>query len=478
MDGKTTAKEIGTRIRKFRQLKGWSQKELGDKIGTSSAAISKYEKEGVHDIEVIQDLSKSLEVDLVQDEMDVEGEVGEIGLEILVLLLSEVDDSDLFADEEYHNGSMDAEELFDGEKLYGLDKQRIIHELGKLESCGLCVREQFLDFDNENKDIIFITAKGVIAIKRRIPDFEFPDEVKTYEMYCDNHSCVQEYIDSFEIHKEIEMIDISSAFRLNFFAYISRILREKDFSENRTYFNSYFSGVSSYTDILYSMLLEMNREDADRLAKGNFFECEESEELSKIQNPENDWIEYMELDKEHLRDEAEDLFINYLSYRFGKNYLIPASEEENESMRNRISKEEEVLRLEEIIAKKAEEHEKFFKKYDKRIDKLKAVKEKKDVRKEFTKDQIIKWINANILKPSNELEEIKQNMMEKYLRRYYMARDYFSFPREWENNGIADIVREAYGITEIMKEFEGETFDNNNDDMKKTFYYPNDFYPD
>ena len=56
MDEKTSAREIGTRVRKFRMLRGWSQKDLGEKIQTTSAAISKYEKEGVHDIDVIKAL--------------------------------------------------------------------------------------------------------------------------------------------------------------------------------------------------------------------------------------------------------------------------------------------------------------------------------------------------------------------------------------------------------------------------------------
>ena len=127
MDKKTTSQEIGIRVRKFRMLKGWSQKELGDKIGTTSAAISKYEKEGVSHIDVIRDLSVALGVDLQNDEMDKEGEIGEIGLEILSILILGIENDNLFEEDDPNSGRVDADDLLNGEYLFGLSKERIIH---------------------------------------------------------------------------------------------------------------------------------------------------------------------------------------------------------------------------------------------------------------------------------------------------------------------------------------------------------------
>lgn len=50
-----TAKEIGQRCRKFRNALGLSQQGLADKIGTTPQNISKYEKDGIYNIEMIQE---------------------------------------------------------------------------------------------------------------------------------------------------------------------------------------------------------------------------------------------------------------------------------------------------------------------------------------------------------------------------------------------------------------------------------------
>lgn len=470
MDGRTTAKEIGTRIRKFRMLKGWSQKELGDKIQTTSAAVSKYEKEGVHDIEVIQELSNALEVDLLKDEMDVEGEVGEIGLEILSLMLPVYED---FEDDEGYMpisylsrgdiaGEIDFEDLFSGDNLFGLSKDRVLHELSKLENLGLCVREQFVDYDGDNRDIVFITAKGIIAVKRRIPDFAMPENLKSYEMLCENYSSVQEYIDSSVIHKEIENLDLNSAFRYNFFAFMARSLANRDFSENKTFHNSYFIGLNCYADILYSMMLEMSRADADRLALDKV-EFEEEEALSKLASPDDDYIDYiLNCDPDHCRDFTEDLFISYLGNRVNKKYYIPANEKEHKKMQRALSEEEK--RLKALLEPKIEEQDEFFEKYNNRVKEIGEDGKKVDVRKLFSKDKIETWVKSNILSPDGDDEKAKQLLMEKWLNEYYTAREYFRFPDEWEKNGLADVVRDAYGISDIMMKHIGETYEDNIDD--------------
>lgn len=467
MDGRTTAKEIGTRIRKFRMLKGWSQKELGDKIQTTSAAVSKYEKEGVHDIEVIQELSNALEVDLLKDEMDVEGEVGEIGLEILSLMLPVYteDDDNIFpflADETV--GRIDAEDLFSEDSLFGLSKDRILHELAKLENLGLCVREQFTDYDGDNNDIIFITAKGIIAIKRRIPDFEMPEKFKSYEMFCGDYSSVQEYIDSSDMHKEIETINMNSAFRYNFFAFIARSLSDRDFSENKTFHNRYFIGINCYADIIYSMMLGMNRLDADRLALDKI-RFEEEEALSNLASPDDDYIDYvLSCDPDHCRDFTEDLFISYMGNIVNKKYYIPANEKEHKKMQRALSEEEK--RLEAILKPKVEEQEAFFEKYNNRVEELCEDGKKVDVRKIYSKEEIVSWVKKNILAPNGDDEDAKQQLMEKWLDEHYTAREYFKFPDEWEKNGIADVVREAYGISHIMDKYVGETYEDDKDDFR------------
>ena len=77
------AKECGQRCRRIRQAKGISQQALADRLGTSPQNISKYEKNGISDIDTIMNLSDILGQNLLEDETDAEGTVGEVGKEIL-----------------------------------------------------------------------------------------------------------------------------------------------------------------------------------------------------------------------------------------------------------------------------------------------------------------------------------------------------------------------------------------------------------
>ena len=179
MDNKSMAVEIGQRCRRFRNALGISQHKLADMVGTTPQNISKYEKEGIHDIDIIRYLSSALGHDLMTDEVDEEGSIGEIGKEILTIL---VESKKLFLDE---GGKVEASKLLDGSLLFGLPQERVIKEIFKLEKIGLCVREQYIDFYNKEHDVIFITAKGVITLKHigglknEVEDYK---NVKTYEM--------------------------------------------------------------------------------------------------------------------------------------------------------------------------------------------------------------------------------------------------------------------------------------------------------
>lgn len=55
--------EIGARIRKYRELRGFSQKELADRIGLSNSRVSNWEQ-GINrpNADIISDLCKALDV--------------------------------------------------------------------------------------------------------------------------------------------------------------------------------------------------------------------------------------------------------------------------------------------------------------------------------------------------------------------------------------------------------------------------------
>lgn len=60
------ATEVGRRIRLSREAKGWTQRELGDRLNMSTTSISRYEQGLVHDIKlpIMESLSKILDVNL------------------------------------------------------------------------------------------------------------------------------------------------------------------------------------------------------------------------------------------------------------------------------------------------------------------------------------------------------------------------------------------------------------------------------
>lgn len=125
MEDKSLAKEIGARCRRVRMEKGLSQKELADMVPTTPQNISKYENNGISDIDMIHLLSEKLGQNLLTDEVDEEGSVGEIGREILWLLLRD-------------GGHSNVDKLIK-EEMHGMRKDRFSKEVFKLEKIGLCV---------------------------------------------------------------------------------------------------------------------------------------------------------------------------------------------------------------------------------------------------------------------------------------------------------------------------------------------------
>ena len=79
MENKEYAKECGLRLRRVRMARNMSQQELADKMFTTPQNVSKWEKQGISDIDTIKSLSQILGQDILSDERDQEGVVGEIG---------------------------------------------------------------------------------------------------------------------------------------------------------------------------------------------------------------------------------------------------------------------------------------------------------------------------------------------------------------------------------------------------------------
>lgn len=218
MEEKSIAKQCGNRLRRVRMARNMSQQELADKMFTTPQNISKYEKEGIANIDIIQKLSAVLGHDLLSDEMDEEGTVGEIGKEILSVLIQ-------------HKGYFDVEDLMSG-YMYGMKMERVTKEVFKLEKIGMCVREQYVDFLDRNRDGLFITAKGIITYKNMLSGvqkdemWEQINSVVTYEEQLEEAESYQEYIDNRPEEKMIRQLEHAGNYRSYYLQYLHETYEE------------------------------------------------------------------------------------------------------------------------------------------------------------------------------------------------------------------------------------------------------------
>lgn len=416
MENKSLALEVGQRCRRFRNALGVSQQKLADMIGTTPQNISKYEKEGVHDIDIIRYLSSALGHDLMTDEIDEEGTVGEIGKEILDML---VNPNYPFDDEPY--GCITADSLFDSSSLYGLPKDRIIKELFKLEKIGLCVREQYIDFYDNNKDDIFITAKGVITLKHigniqnQVYNYE---NVCTYEMRCEGYESYQAYIDS--------------AYAVDD-AYLSW---EKD----------YFPGVSAYVDIMYSMIMEVTRSKADHMITllNESYSTESFDEFEKLAYEFDvngkSAVPYRKLINE-LNKHINAELINFdLDEWVNKKDVFVSQNAEDSELIEKQNRYQKMIEEDEKL-ENAESHfnNMFMEKAQKYSNSCPL--------DWFSKEEIAQFITDNILEPQSEYEEnIEKALLQIKEMSPELVEGYFEFPKEWEINGLAALVRKIYKI--------------------------------
>lgn len=446
MENKSLALEVGQRCRRFRNALGVSQQKLADMIGTTPQNISKYEKEGVHDIDIIRYLSSALGHDLMTDEIDEEGTVGEIGKEILDML---VNPNYPFNDEPY--GCITADSLFDSSSLYGLPKDRIIKELFKLEKIGLCVREQYIDFYDNNKDDIFITSKGVITLKHigniqnQVYNYE---NVCTYEMRCEGYESYQAYIDSNSVEKIIRNIPVENGFRANFIYFIKKAYAVDDACLSLE--KDYFPGVSAYVDIMYSMIMEVTRSKADHMITllNESYSTESFDEFEKLAYEFDvngkSAVPYRKLINE-LNKHINVELINFdLDEWINKKDVFVSQNAEDSELIEKQNRYQKMIEEDEELENALENAESHFN--DMFMEKAQKYSNSCPL-DWFSKEEIAQFITDNILEPQSEYEEnIEKVLLQIKEMSTELVEGYFEFPKEWEINGLAALVRKIYKI--------------------------------
>lgn len=412
-----TAIEIGKRCRKFRNALGISQQALADIVGTTPQNISKYEKEGVYNIETIQELSKALGYDLLSDEMESSGKVGEIGLEILCFL---VNYRFPFSSSEGGGGFIDTKCLLEKNILYGLGEDGIVHEIFKLQKLGLCVREQYTDFYGDTIDRLFITAKGVITLKHIVSSEEILinlSGVETYEMMCGDCSSYQEYVDSHVLEKKIRNLPMETAFRANFIHYLHRNY-EKGMDKYRMDMNmspNFFPGENCYFDIMFHMMIGFTNDEAENLFEIiNNYDTYDEDVMEEMHNISSDEVEFNS--KYRLKQHISRIDMDEEN---SGGYDLKEDEEERFMLRTPDVRYQEV-------AQKHKQANPF---------------------KWFGKNEIETFIRENILPANTNYEKkVESEIIEIMTMEPQIISDYFRFPKEWEENGLANIVRSIFKV--------------------------------
>ena len=206
MEKKDYAKKYGLRLKRAREARGMSQQDVADRIPTSYQNVSQWENRGISKIENIMELSKIFGQDFLIDERDKEAPVGEIGKHILKQVAQ-------------NNGFIPVEKLIE-DHMYGLSIEKVTEEIVKLTTIGMCVREQYKNFYDEEKDMLFITAKGLIALN----NFSVFGNVvsKTYEQFLGSRSTIQEYYDENKLERIIRNLRYCGTYRIDYINYLHK----------------------------------------------------------------------------------------------------------------------------------------------------------------------------------------------------------------------------------------------------------------
>ncbi len=423
------ANEIGLRCKRIRMAHNISQQELADRCNTTAQNISKFEKKGISDIYWITTISNALGQSLLVSEADSEGEVGKVGNEILRILIK-------------RTGYFRTANIMN-HKLYGLSDEQITHEIVKLERIGMVVREQFVNFDENELDVLFITAKGLITIKNRSENSDLRElikKVRTYEMIIDEYGDYQDFIDNNPAEKLIRAINyrrnnknqfsLNSAYRANYISYLKGNFEKglcNDISGNKN-IKFLLTNRNCYYDIMYRMAMKL---DNDKLWKYVFAIGDELNENVDICLDEEKGTFDVVTSEAEKNFEIDMPWIveteGYINDIQGNEHEINEKEEQNGD-----NIDEEFLYSfapRQIYEMNRPQNKSVYPIYW------------------FTKEEIEQFIIDNFKPASTEEEKEVEKALRKINRLIPETLEYYAFPNEWERNGLADLVRNIYKIS-------------------------------
>ena len=498
--------EYGKRIKRARMAKNLTQKQLAKMANVSDSAISKYEKQGTLDVNVLNNLSNVLGISLFSSGADAEGNVGIVGKEILTILVK-------------NEGSIEYWRLEN--ELYGLSQDDIDSEIIKLSILGMIVREQYKILDGNLKDVIFIKAKGILSFKYLIENRleveetqELLKNVKSFEIYADGYDYYQDYIDNERARALIEKIDYVGTYRIDYIIYLKRRfpLNNQDRWEklNLKKLNRIMPAKNIYYDIIFKMIFGLTNEKLWKIIQGRYLTGEwkykqEYKELLRYNNMMrknyacvdyvfnqanldfyDEFPEYFEqytgVDVEEEKREwhgedfgiFESIPITYLHeicrYLIDPNdmYIYNGIDDScsSKTMREReqcLSEiahdfDDNILELFNAIHRRG-----YVDFLAKRVDEVFGdFEDENNVTYDdrsyhyldtwFLDEEIISFINSNFQPAKTKEEKALDRVLKEINMLLPETLDYYKMPINWEENGIAGIIRKNYKLQNKQRE--------------------------
>ena len=439
MEKENLPKTLGQRCRAARKMKGMTQNELAMKINMTSQNISKLEKEGIRDVVTEMSISEALGCSLREDAIDKEGTVGEIGKEILSCLLK-------------HQGKISLKEL-EQDYMYGMGSEIVKKEIQKLAELWMCINESYVNFEGNLTDDVFITAKGLMTYKNIISDKfhveqlnELLPYVKTYEQRLKpaeweigikEASDMEEYVELRPWEKHIHDLEFTSPYRADFITFLKskRVHCPKSVGLDWFQAQFVFPGKSCYYDILYRMVFNLT----DKWREQYYFIPTYNKELEE---------HYLLMQGDgSLIDENEDP-CNQIIRRNLRKEMPWLDDSKTELMKRRITEvqkndENEKRKLDEMFTELlgfVEEREHLY---------WEAKPQGKDsdfFYEWYEKEEIEAFIRENYKAPATEEEQQIQTKLNQIINECPYLDEYFRFPETWEENGLADLLRNIFGI--------------------------------
>ena len=451
-----TGKEIGQRLRRARMALNMSQQVLADLVSTSPQNISKYEKDGISNIEMIQLLSNALGHDLLTDETDAEGTVGIIGKEILAVMVE-------------NQGMMYVSDLSD-EYMHGMSDERVSREIFKLERIGMCVREQYRNYYDELIDSLFLTAKGLICFKNECntrytleSGDDYVSEVITWENRLERkeqgerkwYENYQEKIDSDKLQRMVRNIPESNLYRREYIYYLKKNYQTGEDYDRGVKSAFILSDVNCYHDILLRMAVGLSDQILDIMLEDDNDEFDELHEELFGGDPvllQSKWnLEKMisALKDQHmvLRSQATDVLqVTEPDLEEAKG----ESEKKGTTPEEMTEREKKLKRFFELVDK-----DYYFDRFGSSLKDTyleEAAKHESPYMMDwFTKEDVEGFLQNQLITDHDDKEKIDAYLAE-INRQYPKTLSYYSFPQEWEENGLADIVRTYFAVPLMNKE--------------------------